>query len=90
MSANATFVQALADACQRPIEVSPEREATTLGAAYLAFVAIGAIPSVDSLAERWSPSHVVQPSGKPANRARWKDAMSRAARTIPELSSVDF
>jgi glycerol kinase len=72
MSANATFVQALADACGRPIEVSPEREATTLGAAYLAFVAIGAIASIDDLADRW------------------KQAVSRAAKTIPELSAVDF
>jgi glycerol kinase len=90
MSGNATFVQALADACGRPIEVSPEREATTLGAAYLAFVAIDAIPSIDSLADRWNPSRVVAPSGKPANRDRWKDAVSRAAKTIPELSAVDF
>ena len=41
MSANATFVQALADACGRPVEISPEREATTLGAAYLAGLAVG-------------------------------------------------
>ncbi|MDQ2649920.1 MAG: FGGY-family carbohydrate kinase, partial [Actinomycetota bacterium] len=36
MSDNPTFVQALADATQRPVEVSPLREATTLGAAFLA------------------------------------------------------
>jgi glycerol kinase len=90
MSANATFVQALADACGRPIEISPEREATTLGAAYLALVAIGAIKSIDELAERWKPEQIVNPSGRDANRARWKEAVSRAAATIPELSSVEF
>ncbi len=36
MTANPTFVQALADATQRPVEVSPVLEATTLGAAFLA------------------------------------------------------
>jgi glycerol kinase len=90
MSANATFVQALADACDRPIEISPEREATTRGAAYLAFVAIGAIASIDELADRWTPSHVVTPSGKDRHRDRWAEAVARAAATIPELSSVEF
>src|SRR3954453_12419781 len=32
MSENPTFVQALANACQRTVEVSPVTEATTLGA----------------------------------------------------------
>jgi glycerol kinase len=41
MTANSVFVQALADATQRPVEVSPELEATTLGAAYLAGLATG-------------------------------------------------
>ena len=41
MSDNPTFVQALADATQRPVEVSPVKEATTLGAAFLAGLAIG-------------------------------------------------
>ncbi len=90
MSANATFVQALADACGRPVEVSPEREATTLGAAYLAFIGIGAIDGVESLADRWRPSHIVEPSGRDPRRDRFAEAVSRAARTIPELSSVDF
>ncbi|HVV35209.1 MAG TPA: FGGY-family carbohydrate kinase [Acidimicrobiales bacterium] len=90
MSGNATFVQALADACGRPIEVSPEREATTLGAAYLALVAIGAIASIADLAARWQPSHVVTPSGRPSQRDRWKQAVARAAKTIPELSGVEF
>ncbi|HUR78504.1 MAG TPA: FGGY-family carbohydrate kinase [Acidimicrobiales bacterium] len=90
MSANATFVQALADACGRPVEVSSEREATTLGAAYLALVAVGAVDSVESLAGRWKPSHIVEPTGKDPRRDRWKEAVSRAAGTIPELSAVEF
>ncbi len=90
MSTNHTFVQALADACGRPIEVSPEREATTLGAAYLALIAIGAISDVDSLADRWTPARIVTPSGRDARRDRWFEAVSRAAATIPELSAVEF
>ncbi|MBA2609623.1 MAG: glycerol kinase, partial [Actinobacteria bacterium] len=90
MSGNATFLQALADACGRPVEVSPEREATTLGAAYLALVAVGAIASIDELADRWHPARIVEPSGNDPRRDRWAQAVSRAAKTIPELSSVDF
>lgn len=90
MSANATFLQALADACGRPVEVSPQREATTLGAAYLALVGTGAIESIDSLESRWTPSQIVEPSGRDAHRDRWAEAVSRAARTIPDLSGVDF
>src|SRR5690606_7958198 len=41
MSANPTFVQALADAAQRPVEVSPVLEATARGAALLAGLAMG-------------------------------------------------
>ena len=90
MSANDTFLRALADACGRPIEVSPQREATTLGAAYLALVAIGAIGSIDELASRWTPSQIVEPSGRDAHRDRWAEAVRRAEKTIPDLSTVDF
>jgi glycerol kinase len=83
-------VQALADACNRPIEVSPQREATTLGAAYLAMVGIGAIDAVESLEQRWVPSQVVEPSGRDPRRDRWADAVSRAEKTIPDLSGVEF
>lgn len=90
MSANATFIQALADTCDRPIEISPETEATTLGAAYAALIGIGAIGSFAELEDRWKPARIVTPSGKPANRERWAEAVNRAAKTLPELSSVDF
>ena len=43
MSANRVFVQALADACARPVEVSPQLEATTLGAGLLAGLAAGVL-----------------------------------------------
>ena len=90
MSENATFVQALADACGRPVELSPEKEATTLGAAYVALVGLGAINDITDLESRWKPSRVVEPSGRDPQRDRWAEAVNRAAGTIPELSGLDF
>jgi glycerol kinase len=89
MSANATFVQALADAAQRPVEVSPVLEATTLGAAYLAGLAIGTWADEAEIAAKWSPSRVVEPARRP-DRDRWRAAVDRARQTVPELSTLDF
>lgn len=95
MSANATFTQALADASGRPVEVSPVVEATTVGAAFLAGVAVGAWDDVTQAADVWRPARVVEPCAdampsRDAGRARWADAVSRAAGWIPELSALDF
>jgi len=90
MSANSVFTQALADACGVPIEVSPEREATTLGAAYLAGLATGTWASEADLASMWKPARVVEPRRGGTDRERWKSAVDRAAGWIPELSSLDF
>jgi glycerol kinase len=89
MSANATFVQALADATGRPIEVAPVTEATTLGAAFLAGTGVGTWPSLEATAALVHPRHVVEPVRRP-DRARWLEARSRAERTVPELSALDF
>jgi glycerol kinase len=89
MSANATFVQALADACQRMVEVSPVLEATTLGAAFLAGLAVGTWRDEADLAATWSPRERVEPQRK-LDRDRWREACRRAARWIPDLSAVDF
>jgi glycerol kinase len=89
MSANGVFVQALADATQRAVEVSPELEATTLGAAYLAGLATGVFADEDDIAARWSPRAVVEPASTP-DRDRWRAARDRAAKWVPELSALDF
>jgi glycerol kinase len=89
MSGNTTFVQALADAAQRPVEVSPVLEATTLGAAFLAGLAVGAWADEDAVAETWSPARVVEPARKP-DRERWRAARERAQGWVPELSALDF
>ena len=63
MAANPTFVQALADASQRPVEVSPVLEATTLGAGFLAGLALGTWSSDDEVMATWQPARIVQPDG---------------------------
>jgi glycerol kinase len=89
MSANRIFVQALADAAQRPIEVSPVREATALGAAFAAGRAIGMWSSDEELAATWRPAERVEPQ-RSSDRARWHEAVARAQRWIPELSVLEF
>jgi glycerol kinase len=85
MSANATFIQALADATGRPVEVSPEREATTMGGAFAAGLALGAW----DIAATWAPTEVVEPVGS-FDRERWADTLSRAERWFPDLSAISF
>ncbi|MBI2708743.1 MAG: glycerol kinase [Actinobacteria bacterium] len=89
MSANETFVQALADASGRPVEVAPVREATTLGAAFLAGLAIGTWRDEDEVASLFRPSAVVEPERR-LDRERWADAVRRARAWYPELSALDF
>jgi glycerol kinase len=94
MSANPVFTQALADACGRTVEIAPVLEATTLGAAYLAGMAVGIWSGEDDVAAAWKPSRVVEPGRdddeRSARRARWLEARSRSEATIPELSALDF
>jgi glycerol kinase len=90
MSANGVFVQALADACDRPVEVSPELEATTLGAGFMAGLAIGTWDGEEDVGAAWSPRAVVEPSGRPVDRDRWRRATERAKEWYPELSAIDF
>jgi glycerol kinase len=94
MSANPVFIQALADACGRPIEIAPVLEATTLGAAYLAGMAVGTWGDEDEVAAAWTPRVVVDPviddPTRHRLRARWLEARARSEATIPELSALDF
>jgi glycerol kinase len=89
MSANPVFVQALANACDRPIELSPQLEATTLGAGYLAGLAIGTWADEDDIAAAWQPRAIVEPSAR-ADRDRWRDSVRRAAEWYPELTEIRF
>jgi glycerol kinase len=89
MTANRTFVQALADATARPIEVSPVLEATTLGAAFLAGLAVGTWSGLDEIAAIWRPAETVVPSRR-VDRDRWRAAVERARGWLPDLSALDF
>lgn len=89
MSKNPTFVQALANASQRNVEVSPVTEATTLGAAFLAGVAVGTWKSLNEAISTWEPSAIIAPN-RALDRAQWAEAISRTAGWIPELSALDF
>jgi glycerol kinase len=91
---NDVFVEALADACGRPIEISPVVEATTLGAGLLAGLAIGNYGSTEDLAGTFRPWRTVEPAGdhtvRMARRERWLAARAKAEGTIPELSGIAF
>ncbi len=89
MSANPVFVQHLADASQRPIEVAPVTEATALGAGFLAGLAVGMWSSWDDVAATWRPVRRYEP-GAPTDRDRWRDAVGRASRWHEDLSALDF
>lgn len=89
MSANPVFVQHLADATQTPVEVSPVKEATTLGAGFLAGLAVGTWAGWDELGATWRPAARVEP-GPPTDRARWAEAVERSANWFGDLSALDF
>jgi glycerol kinase len=89
MSQNPTFIQALSNTTGRAIEVSPQTEATTIGAAYLAGLAVGVWGSFDDIAAAWQPQVVVEPSGQ-LDRQQWARAIERARGWIPDLSALDF
>jgi glycerol kinase len=89
MSANRTFLQALADATGRPVEAAPVLEATTLGAGYLAGLAVGTWRDEDEIASMWRPRLVVHPARR-LDRDRWREARERARRVVPELSELEF
>ena len=72
-----------------PIEVSPQTEATTIGAAYLAGLAVGVWGSFDEIAAAWKPQTVVDP-GDRLDREQWARAVDRARGWIPDLSALDF
>jgi len=88
MSANDMFVQHLSDATQ-PVEVSPVRESTALGAGFLAGLEIGWWSDWEQIAATWRPARRYEP-GAPTDRDRWRNAVDRAAGWHPDLSALDF
>lgn len=93
MSNNSVFLQALADATGRTVEVAPYVESTTLGAGFLAGLAVGQWTDLDAIGSTWRPRARVEPgpdARRSAERDRWRDALDRSAGWIPALSALDF
>jgi len=89
MAENDVFGQAVADATERPVEVAPVREATSLGGAFLAGLASGAWTDIGELAATWSPRARFEARGA-SHRDRWKEAVGRAGGWHPALSELDL
>jgi glycerol kinase len=89
MSANSVFVQALADATGKPVEVSSQLEATTLGAGYLAGLAVGTWSDFNEIAGMWAPRTTVEPAAA-SDRDRWRGAVAKAQEWYPELTALKF
>jgi glycerol kinase len=81
MTANAWFMQRLADILGKPVELASTPETTALGAAYLAGQAAGFYGSQDELSAAWTPSRVFEPSMSETERdaryAGWLDAVAK-------------
>jgi glycerol kinase len=89
MSTNETFIQLLANATRRQIDVCPVTEATTIGAGFLAGVATGLWATLEEATSTVAPSATVEPL-KPTDRERWRRSVAAAAGHLPEYSALDF
>ena len=94
MSANGVVVQALADFTGRKVAVSPVTEATTLGAAYRAGLAVGVWADEAETAALFRPKRVAEPALSDADRAsarsRFAAAVDGCTGWVPELSAISF
>jgi glycerol kinase len=81
MTANAWFLQRLADILGERVEVARHAETTALGAAYLAGQAAGLYGSQADLQRDWVPARVFEPEMTAAERharyAGWLDAVAK-------------
>ena len=89
MSQNQTFTQSLANATGLNIEISPVAEATTLGSAFLAGIAVDTWTSIEQATSTAKPAKIVNPTEK-LDRAQWHEAIDRSHGWIASLSSLDF
>ena len=82
MAANDWFCQFLADMLQARVERPDELETTARGAAFLAGLATGVWPDLESLSTHWSTAAAFEPAMNRAQRgaliAGWQQALARA------------
>jgi glycerol kinase len=88
MVASDWLMQRLADILDAPVDRPQIAETTALGAAYLAGLRVGLLPSPDVFAEKWARERRFTPAMAPDERARkyagWQDAVRR---TLSDPSS---
>ena len=81
MVANDWFLQFLADVLDTPVERPNNVESTVLGAAYLAGLQAGTVPSLPDIASLWQCESRFEPAMQAAQRERllagWRDAVRR-------------
>lgn len=81
MTANAWFLQRLADILGERVEVARHSETTALGAAYLAGQASGVYGSQEDLQRAWVPSRAFEPvmseDEREARYGGWRDALAK-------------
>ena len=89
MSANPTFIQALADATGRPVEVSPVVEATTARRGVPGRTGHGVWDRIERRSPAWTPARVVEP-GPPLDRAQWAARSTGPPDGSPSCRPLDF
>ncbi len=96
MVANIPFVELVADNLGLKIAISPEKEATTIGASALAFAKgnIAVFPELfEHLVERRqivTPLYERESKSYQLRREAWLSSRIKAERSIPELSAISF
>jgi glycerol kinase len=87
MVVNSWVCQFLADILDVPVERPMVTETTALGAAYLAGLAVGLYPSLESLGDVWRCERRFEPKMARADRDRlyagWQDAIRRSRGAVP-------
>jgi glycerol kinase len=81
-AANDLLLQLQADLAGVPVARPAMREATALGAANLAALAVGSVPDLDHLAARWRAERLFEPAGDTARIARAAELKERWARGV--------
>jgi glycerol kinase len=82
MSASDWTMQFLADILAAPVDRPAFHETTALGAAYLAGMAAGLYPDIETFAARWTGERRFEPAMADHQRAEkyrgWQDALARS------------
>jgi len=89
-AANRLLLESVSTFTGLPVHRAPVTDATSLGAALWAGVAIGVWPSASEARRLWPPQDTVEPSPSDARDARdgWAHALDAARRWLPDFSDL--